>query len=98
MEMQEMLVWVMGGGGAGIVAYWLMGHIAFLMQLAPEWKRYASLALAACLAMLAYAAAVGLGYEAQPESSQAWLEALFSVAAVAIGLSQAIHGRVKLRR
>ena len=47
--------------------------------------------------MGAYAASVGLGYQPEPVSQQAWVEALFAVAFVATGLSQVIHGRAKLR-
>ncbi len=95
MELSEFLLWLVSGGGAGIVAYWLMERIGKNIA-SSEIKRYLSLALAAGLAMLAYYGQTFLGYVATPETAQAWLEALFSVAAVAIGLSQAVHGRIKL--
>ena len=95
MELSEFLLWLVSGGGAGIVAYWLMERLGNL-ELSSEFKRYLSLALAAGLAMLAYYGQTLLGYVGTPETAQAWLEALFSVAAVAIGLSQVVHGRVKL--
>ena len=97
MELSEFLTWLVNGGGAGIVAYWLMDNLEFLRGLSSEWKRYASLGLAAGLAMLAFAAGVWLGYVDAPAGAQGWLEALFSVAALALGISQAWHGRAKLR-
>jgi len=92
MELNEFLTWVLSGGGAGIVSYWLMEHLAFFVQLAAQYKRYVSLALAGGLAVLGYLAAVGMGYQVAPVEAKGWIEALFSVAGVAIGLSQLIHG------
>jgi len=92
-----MLQWFVAGGGAGIVSYWLMEKVPQLKGLAAEYKRYASVALSAVLAMAAYALAVGLNYQTSPGDLQGWLEALFAAASVAVGLSQIIHGRRKLR-
>ena len=98
MELKDFLFWLTAGGGAGIVGYWVMDQVAkYRPGLSSEFKRYLSLALAAGLAMLAHYVLVVMAYAPSPESVQAWVEALFSVAAVAVGLSQAIHGRVDLR-
>lgn len=92
MELTELLTWILSGGGAGVIAYWAMEHLAFLVQLKAQYKRYVSLALAGGLAMLGYLAAVGMNYQVGPETAKGWIEALFSVIGVAIGLSQLIHG------
>ena len=88
----------LSGPAAGIAAYYLIDRVPKLKALSAEYKRYASLALAAILAMGAFIASVGLSYQVRPISPQGWLEALFAVAGVAIGLSQSIHGYKKLRR
>jgi len=96
-QLFEVLKWFVAGGGAGIVGYWLMENVPQLKGLAAEYKRYASVALSAVLAMVAYSAAVALGYQANPGDLQGWMEVLFAAASVAVGLSQVIHGRRKLR-
>ena len=92
MELSELLIWVLGRGGAGIATYWLMEHLAFLVMLAPQKKRFVSYAIAGVLATLAFLASVGMGYQPDPGTTRAWIEALSSVIGVAIGLSQLIHG------
>ena len=97
MELSEFLLWLVTGGGAGLFGYWLMDRVVKRFPgLSSELKRYLSLVIAAGLAMLAYYVQTMLAYVPSPETAQAWIEALFSVAAVAISLSQVVHGRVKL--
>ena len=96
-QLYKILLWFVTGGGSGAISYWLMEHVPWLTYLKAEYKRYVSVALSAFLAMAAYAAAVGLNYQASPGDMQGWLEALFAAASVAMGLSQIIHGRRKLR-
>ena len=96
MELREILVWIVGGGGAAGVAYWLMERIT-LPEFSSEHRRYISLALAAVLGGLAFVASVGLGYRPMPANAQGWLESLFSVAFVAVAGGQALHGRLRLR-
>jgi len=95
MELSQWLLWIVGGGGSAVITYWLMEHLP-IEALSPELKRYLSLALAAILACLAFAASVGLDYRNDPGTTQAWVEALFTVAFVAVTGSQAIHGRLRL--
>ena len=95
--LSQFLAWIVCGGGAGVIAYVLMDKVRLLAELAPEVKRYASLALAAILAMAAFVLGVFLGYEPHPVNAQMWVEGLFAVAFVATNLSQIIHGRKQLR-
>ena len=92
------LLWVVGGGGAGAIAYWLLGNVAWLGALASDKKRYAALGLSALLAWLAFAASVGLEYLPDPGSGKVWLEQLFSIAFAAIITSQGVHGWRQLSR
>lgn len=96
--LSQVLTWLVSSGGAGVAAYFLMEKVRLLAALAPEPKRYVSLALAAVIAMAAFSASVGLGYAPVPSGAQAWGEALFAVAFVATNLGQIIHGRAKLRQ
>jgi hypothetical protein len=91
----QFLAWIVSGGGAGIITYFVM-DTWIPDSVTAEWKRYISLALAAAIAMAAFGAAVALGGIENPVTWQGWLESLFAVAFVATGLSQIIHGRKKL--
>ena len=93
----QFLAWIISGGGATAATYFLMEKVPALVALSGEYKRYASLAIAAVVAMLAFLLVVVLSYHAAPESAQAWVENLFAVAFVAVTSSQAVHGRTKLR-
>ena len=94
--LRQLLFWVIGGG-AGAITFFVMENWV-PESWSAEAKRYLSLALAAVLAMAAFSASVALGYLPRPETAQGWVESLFSVGFVATGLSQVIHGRVKLRQ
>jgi len=96
LTLEQALRWLMASG-AGIASYWLIERIPALAALASEPKRYVALAMSGGLAMLCFLSLVGLTYEPNPASVQGWLEALFSVAAVACGLNQVVHARINLR-
>ena len=93
MEIQELLAWLVSGGGAGIIAYWRIGVIPALEGLVSEAKRYVAFALTAALAVGAWYVTIVLQYTPQPETTKAWIEAVFSVIAVALGINQIIHAR-----
>jgi len=97
MSLQEFLIWVLSGGGAGVVAFLLMEWIGNNTDLQSDLKRYLSLALAGVVAVGAYSAGVAMGYEPMPEDVRGWIEAVFAVIAVAVMSSQAVHGFTKLR-
>lgn len=96
MELSALLTWILSGGGAGVMSYWLMEHLAFFVMLKAQYKRFVSLALAGGLAIAGYLIAVGMGYQVAPAEVKGWIEALFSVVGMAIGLSQLIHGAKKM--
>jgi len=96
-NLKDFLVWVLTPG-AGVLAYWLMENVQFLVDLEARLKRFVAFGLSAVLGILAFLAMVGMGYQAVPVDWRAWVEALFGVAAVAGGLSQILHGLLKLRK
>ena len=92
----SVLTWIASGGGAILIANWLLEHVRFLVELQAEIKRIVAYALTGSLAMGGYALSVWAKYNPLPVGFQAWLEALFPIAATAVGLGQLIHGRTKL--
>jgi len=98
MELTEALVWIISGGGAAYVGFWLVEHVAWFGQLASDLKRYAAFGLTAILAIAAWVAMIAVTGEPWPVGWQSWLSALFSVAATAIIAGQAVHGAVVLRK
>ena len=93
MDLGTLLGWLVSGGGAAVVASWLLDKVKWLHDLAFEPKRWASLGLTAALAVLAYTAQVGIGYVAEPIGWRGWLEALCLVGTSSFALSQMIHAR-----
>ena len=94
----EAIAWVLSGGGAGVIAYFLMEKVEFLADLGADYKRYVSIALTAALALLAWGAGLGMQYLAVPADWRGWIEAAFSTIAVALVTAQTIHGATALRK
>lgn len=94
--LKQVLLWIVGGGGAMVIVYFVFEHSARLGALSPMLTRFASIVAAALLASLAFVASVGLNYTPDPVGWQGWLEGLFAVAFVAVGGSQWLHGARKL--
>jgi biotin transporter BioY len=80
-----------------LITHVLMEKLNFLANLAAEWKRYTSLALAAGISMLGFYLSTVLSYIPAPTTLQSWAEALFGIAFLAVVGSQSIHARTKLR-
>jgi len=98
LSLSEAIAWVLSGGGAGLIAFFVMGKVKALKELEPDYKRYASLAITAVLALAAWGAGMGMQYLAVPADWRGWIEAAFSIIAVALVTSQGIHGAVDLRQ
>lgn len=95
--LQVFLLWVIGGGGAAVAAYWVLNKSKRFEDLPKEHKRYVSLAVMALFAVLAYLAAAGLNYVEAPTTAQGWLEKLTSIAYAATAGALTIHGWCQLR-
>ena len=98
MTLVDALKWVLLSGGAGVLAYFLMGRVPELAGMQPEPKRYASWLLSAVFACLAFSLMVALGYSETPESVQGWIEQLFYYSSLAVGVSQVTHARKDLAK
>ena len=97
MELKEFLRWAVSGGGAGIIAYWLLARWPWFAAQAADRKRFVSIAVTFALADVLWLALVFAGYDAVPVGVLGWIEALFLTGTTAFGLSQVIHGARDLR-
>jgi hypothetical protein len=96
MTLKGVIAWIVGGGGAATITFFLMDRIPFLVKLEFEWKRYVSLAIAVLIAVIVDVFAILINFLPRPVGV-GWLETLFSVGAIAVVAvlgSQAAHGRV----
>ena len=94
----DAVVWVLHGGGAGVIAYILMDKVPFLVSLKPEPKRYASIALVAIITLAFWGFGMLMGYMPIPGHWREWLEVAFSTLFVALTTSLLVHGRRDLRK
>jgi hypothetical protein len=98
LSLAEAIAWVLSGGGAGVIAFFLVGKVKALRSLEPDYKRYASIGIAVVLALLAWGAGMGMGYLAVPIDWRGWIEAAFATIALAYVTSQTVHGVTDLRQ
>jgi len=98
LSLGEAVAWVLSGGGAGVIAYFVVGKVKALNGLEPDYKRYASIGLTAVLAVAAWGAGMGMKYLAVPVDWRGWIEAAFSTIAIALVASQGLHGVIDLRQ
>jgi hypothetical protein len=97
-SLQELVIWLLTGGGAGVVAFALVEKIPALANLLPDYKRYVSLAITGAVAVAAWFFSVWMTWTVAPTGAQAWVEAIVSVIGTAIITSQVIHGATSLRK
>jgi len=92
-DLRDALMWLLSGGGAGFLTWYLMEKVAFLKNMKdPEWKRVTSYVIAASIGILAYLLLVTMLYEVAPTTWREWTEKLFNAASIAIITSQLKHG------
>lgn len=93
--LSEFLAWLVLSGGAGIAVYALWEQlekwIPKLGTLPADIESYITLALTGVFAVLAYLAQCGLGYVAVPVNTVGWIEAIFAVFGLAVGITKVLH-------
>lgn len=94
---EEGLAWVLSGGGAGLVTYFMIDKVPFLAGLAPDYKRYVSIALVLVLAWGAWGVTMLMGYSPVPANWREVIETGFSITFVALTTSLVTHGARDLR-
>ena len=97
MTLEELLVLLIGGGGSGIAATFLLeqlkklaGFGAWWGKLAEETKTILAYTISSIIVAIAYGLQIVFGYALAPETTVGVIEALF-----AIIVSQIIYGRVR---
>jgi drug/metabolite transporter superfamily protein YnfA len=77
---------------AGVVAWWLIDHIAWFAGLQPDTKRYAAYGFSFVIACLAWLALVAVGARSVPVSVVEWINQLFMVGTSSFGLATLLNG------
>jgi len=97
MDIVKTLSWIVGEGGAGIMAWWIMSQLP-LGNLSAELKRYLAWALAGACGICAWGTLLWFGAEVMPTTPQEWTAAVFRVLFLAISGSQIMHARKELSK
>lgn len=79
MGLKELLETVIAGGLGGTLVYAILNKIAWYADLESEYKRYIAIGLNMVVAVLAYLAAIGMGYYPTPLGTKAWIESIAGV-------------------
>ena len=98
LTLEQGLAWVLGGGGAGVLTYFIVGKVPFLKKQEPDYKRYWSIGIVVVLAACAWGLTMLMGYSPVPTTWRAGIEMAFSVMFVALTSSQIMHGAIDLRQ
>lgn len=95
--LQDFLTYMFGGGGAGLLTFWIMSKIKW-PDATSEWKRYISMVMTALLACAFWGISAALGYAKIPGDWVGWCETLFAIGFAALVTTFAVHGRIDLRK
>lgn len=90
MDLEAFLLWIVTPG-AGIIALWIAAKVKAISELPDDTERLVTAAIAAAIGIVGYLAQVGMLYAPAPENWREWVEAIFSVAFIAAGLSDVIR-------
>ena len=85
------LFYLIGGGGAGILAYYIIDKWAWAANLPPQPKRFLAYGIAGLVSILAFLVTLAMNYQPAPEGWRAWIETLVAVAFLGGGVSQFWH-------
>lgn len=93
--LSDFLAWLVISGGAGVVVYALWEQLEKwspkLAELPADIEGYVTLALTGAFAVLAYLGQCWLGYAEMPVTTVGWIESIFSVFGLAVGVSKVLH-------
>ena len=96
MDMEQIIAWILQGGGAGVIAYWIIERWAWAVALDPEPRQWVAWGISGTLGVGAWGLSLWFGLQAIPATPQAWVEALLFAAALAIMGAKAVHTRKQL--
>jgi len=105
MSLTQLLVWLISGGGGGVIASWIIERWPWAKGLQSELKRYLAWAMTALFAVGAFFLLGWLGQTAQvswlgawPQTAQEWANTLWIVATFGILGGGVKHGRMVLSK
>ena len=106
MTLLDIILWVITGGGAGVLAYALIKHAppkwrAWFESLSTDMRRYAAFIVAGLLGVAFEVIAIGMQYVIKPPTWRDWVETLvatFMTAGASIIVSQIAHAKGELSR
>ncbi len=102
MDLRQLLEMLVVGGIGGTLAYFVLSKWPWFNGLAAEYKRVVAFAANALIAVLAYSAAMVMGYRPTPIDWRAWVETyanvVIALGAVSFAASQVWHGTRDLSR
>ena len=91
------LLYVIGGGGAGTIAYFFLSKWKKTEEFSSELKRYIAIGISGTIGILAFLASIGMNYEPAPVDARNWIEALVAIFFLSAGVSQVWHAATDLR-
>lgn len=95
MNLRAILTWLVGGAGAGLVAWWIINRIPALKQLDAFWLRLVAFGIAAVFAGVAWAIELAMGFVPAPVGVEGWTNATIAILVAcyaATAVSQLTHG------
>lgn len=98
MDMQQIIAWILQGGGAGIIAYWIIERWTWAVALNPEPRQYVAWIISGALGIGAWGLSLWFGLQAVPATPQAWSEAIVGAVLLAIMGAKLVHTRKRLSR
>lgn len=98
MNMEQIIAWILQGGGAGLIAYWIIERWAWAVALDPEPRQYVAWTVSGVLGIGAWGLSLWFGLQAVPATPQAWFEAAVGAVLLAIMGAKVIHTRKQLSR
>ena len=95
----SLVAWIVGSGGAGVVAYWVVGQLdknTKVGELQSQWKRFLAIAIAVVIgALIAYLGSLVGVYDA-PEAMSGWTDLIVSIGLASAAVQQTTHGFIDL--
>ena len=92
MDAVKGLEWVLSGGGAGWLVYYLIeNYMPRLAELPSQTRRLVSFAMAGSFGIVAWVGIMWLAGQPWPSEPRAWVSAVFLAAATAIVTATGIH-------
>lgn len=99
-DLKTALVWLAGGPGCGIAAWWIMNKIKWAASVGSEAKRLISIAMSIVIAEAAWLFLIFAAQAQKPKPEDGWwgwAVQIFAIAGLAYISNQTAHGVKNLR-